>query len=384
MNNHKLLLFIVSLILFTGTSHALQTEKRAILMFEKAVSSPSVPGLSVAIADRNGIVWSKGFGYSDLENMVPMTKETKLRIGSVAKVITTAALMRLYEQGKVNLDSDIRELVTEWPKKHKNITLNHLTSHTSGIRHYKHSHTADESLSNIKYKNTIDALNIFKNDPLKFTPGTEFSYSTYGWTLISAVMEKATGTKDFKAIIFDEVIAPLNLDNTTFDENDVVIKNRQRPYTYSHGKLYNSQEVDVSYKYAGGGFLSTPSDIVNFAIAHTKFSFLKEDTLNMMFKNTKLIDGSDNIFGIGWEVGFNRHIVKAMAHAKANVDQLRIMKEHPKSVMHSGGSVGGTTMMILCIEHEHSVTVVKNVGHEPTANVFSLALRTLDLFHKNI
>jgi serine beta-lactamase-like protein LACTB len=52
--------------------------------------------------------------------------------------------------------------------------------------------------------------------------------------------------------------------------------------------------------------------------------------------------------------------------------------------MHSGGSVGGTTMMILCIEHEHSVTVVKNVGHEPTANVFSLALRTLDLFHKSI
>ncbi|MFT6208818.1 MAG: serine beta-lactamase-like protein LACTB [Colwellia sp.] len=103
-----------------------------------------------------------------------------------------------------------------------------------------------------------------------------------------------------------------------------------------------------------------------------------------MFKNTKLIDGSDNIFGIGWEVGFNRHIVKAMAHAKENVDQLRIMKEHPKSVMHSGGSVGGTTMMILCIEHKHSVTVVKNVGHEPTANVFSLALRTLDLFHKNI
>jgi serine beta-lactamase-like protein LACTB len=138
MNNHKLLLFIVSLILFTGTSHALQTEKRAISMFEKAVSSPSVPGLSVAVADRNGIVWSKGFGYSDIENMVPMTKETKLRIGSVAKVITTAALMRLYEQGKVNLDSDIRELVTEWPKKHKNITLNHLTSHTSGIRHYKH------------------------------------------------------------------------------------------------------------------------------------------------------------------------------------------------------------------------------------------------------
>jgi serine beta-lactamase-like protein LACTB len=315
--------------------------------------------------------------------MVPMTKETKLRIGSVAKVITTAALMKLYEQGKVNLDSNIRDLVIEWPKKHKNITLNHLTSHTSGIRHYKHSHTEDESLSNIKYKNTIDALNIFKDDPLKFTPGTEFSYSTYGWTLISAVMEKAT-RKDFKAIIFDEVIAPLNLDNTTFDESDVLIKNRQRPYTYSHGQLYNSQEVDVSYKYAGGGFLSTPSDIVNFAIAHTKFSFLKEDTLNMMFKNTKLIDGSDNIFGIGWEVGFNRHIAKAIAHAKENVDQLRIMKEHPKSVMHSGGSVGGTTMMILCIEHEHSVTVVKNVGHEPTANVFSLALRTLDLFHKSI
>jgi hypothetical protein len=69
MNNHKLLLFIVSSILFSGTSYALQAEERAILMFEEAVSSPSVPGLSVAIADRNGIVWSKGFGLKWSSNI---------------------------------------------------------------------------------------------------------------------------------------------------------------------------------------------------------------------------------------------------------------------------------------------------------------------------
>ena len=372
------LLFSVTLFSFTG--YADQVEKMANNLFEKAVSSPSVPGINVAVADKMGIRWAKGFGYADLEHMVPMTPATKMRIGSVAKVITTAALMRLYDKGLIDFNRNIRGYVPEWPEQHADINLNQLVSHTSGIRHYKRG----EFLNNGDYHSTISALDIFKNDDLLFTPGSKFSYSTYGWTLISAAMERAAGDIPFKRLIHEQVLKPLNLKNTTFDDNGAIISNRQSSYTLSSNVLVNSPEVFSSYKYAGGGFLATPSDVSMFAMAHTNKDYLKSKTLVKMFTQQKLPDGSNNSFGIGWIVGFDNHIKNAKKNKKNGAELISLMQKHPTSVMHSGSSMGGVTMMILCLDHDHSVTVVKNVSRENTANVFTLALKTLDLFTPHI
>lgn len=380
----KIIFLFLVLVLFSINSFAeIQSEKeKLVAIFEQAVLSESVPGISVAVANKTGILWAEGFGYSDIENKVLMNKLTKLRIGSVAKVITSAALMRLYEQGKINFYADVRDLVPEWPKKHDKIILKQLTSHTSGIRHYNHAsyNSAEEFLSNVQYDNTLSALNIFKNDALKFTPGSQFSYSTYAWTLISAVMEKAQKGKSFKQIVQDEVFLPLKLANTTFDDNDVLISHRQRAYSYHHGRLINSPEVNASYKYAGGGFLATPSDVVTFAMAHTRTDYLKAETLAMMFEKSTLNNGEKVSFGIGWDIGFERRLAKMQRQAEQNKALINIMQAHPNSVMHSGGSMGGTTMMILCLEHKHAVTVVKNVNGERSANTFALALKTLAVF----
>ena len=135
---------------------------RASAMFEEATASPTVPGISVAIAGKDGVIWSKGFGWADIENRVAMSTRTKMRIGSVAKPFTAAALMRLYDQGKIELDIDVRTYVPAWPEKHASITLRQLASHTSGIRHYEN----DEFMSNRKYPTVIDSLDIFKESPL--------------------------------------------------------------------------------------------------------------------------------------------------------------------------------------------------------------------------
>lgn len=371
---NRVLLF--SIILFSLNSHANEVEKIATEIFEKAVMSPTVPGINVAVADKTGIKWAKGFGFANLEHKVLMTPATKMRIGSVAKVITTAALMRLYEKNLIDFNADIRSYVPEWPKKHKTITLTQLASHTSGIRHYNKG----EFLNNGDYKTTVDALTIFKEDDLSFIPGTKFRYSTYAWTLISAAMENAAGNVPFKTLIREQVLTPLNLTDTTFDDNDTIISHRQSSYLVSDDGLVNAPEVFSSYKYAGGGFLATPSDVAMFAIAHTRQDYLKSATLNKIFTKQKLSDGSDNSFGIGWAIGFESRILRAKKDTKNGVEYIALMKKHPKSVMHSGGSMGGVTMMILCLDHEHSVTVVKNVSHENSVNVFNLALKTLDLF----
>jgi serine beta-lactamase-like protein LACTB len=371
---NRLLLFFI--ILLSLSSHANNTDKIATQLFNEAVSSPSVPGINVAVADATGIVWAKGFGLANIELNVPMTPTTKMRIGSVAKVITTAALMRLYEKGLIDFERDVRYYVPEWPKKHKKINLAQLTNHTSGIRHYKNN----EFLNNRHYESSVEALNIFKQDLLLFEPGSKYNYSTYAWTLVGAIMESAAGGIPFKKLIREHVIQPLNLTETTFDDSSIIIPNRQSSYLFSKGELLNTPEVSTSYKYAGGGFLATPSDVVKFAMAHTNQQYLNAATLRKMFTTHKLPNGSDNSFGIGWRIGFDRYFHYAEKNKKQGAELIELMQKHSNSVMHSGSSMGSKTMMILCLEHNHSVTVVKNVSREKSVNVFNLALKTLDLF----
>lgn len=371
---NSILLFFV--VLFSLKSHANNAEETATQLFAEAVLSPSVPGISVAVADKTGVIWAKGFGLANIELNVPMSPATKMRIGSVSKVMTTAALMRLYEKGLINFDRDVRHYVPEWPKKHKKVNLAQLTNHTSGIRHYKNN----EFLNNQHYESSVEALSIFKHDELLFEPGSKYSYSTYAWTLVSAAMESAAGNISFKKLIDEHVLKPLKLTETTFDDSDTVIYNRQSSYVFTKGELLNTPEVSTSYKYAGGGFLATPSDVVKFAMAHTNPHYLKAATLTEMFTPHTLTNGSYNAFGIGWRIGFDRYIHYAKKDNQQGAELIALMKKHSNSVMHSGSSMGAKTMMILCLDHNHAVTVVKNVTREKSVNVFNLALKTLDLF----
>ena len=344
-------------------------------LFEQAAASPTVPGISVAIAGKDGVIWAQGFGWADVENRVPMSVKTKMRIGSVAKPFTAAALMRLYEQGKIDLDADVRTYVPAWPAGHAVITLRQLTSHTSGIRHYE----GDEFASNRNYPAIIESLDVFKDSPLKFEPGTDQSYSTYAWTLVSAAIEGADGGRSFGEIMQQEVFTPIGMHDSALDEQYAIIPNRQRPYTVVDGELRNAPQTDHSYKWGGGGFIASTSDVARFAMAHLDGKFLKPETAAQMFTPAAMSGGRFSPYGIGWQIGFGRYLERFKDDAEA----LRIMAEHPDAVMHSGGSTGGITMMILCRDHGRAVAVVKNVDSEDSANPFLLALKTLDVFYRN-
>lgn len=344
-------------------------------MFENAVASPTVPGISVAIADTDGIIWAQGFGWADIENQVPVSTKTKMRIGSVAKPFTAAALMRLYDQGKIDLDADVRTYEPAWPEKHAAITLRQLASHTSGIRHYD----GEEFLSNRYYPTVTGSLDVFKDSPLRFKPGSDYNYSTYAWTLISAAIEGADGALDFKEIMQQEVFDPLDMKDSALDNQFEIITNRQRPYSVHEGQLINSPQTDHSYKWAGGGFIASTSDVAKFAMAHLDTGYLEQDTVTEMFASARTSSGKSVDYGIGWHIGFDRF----MKMHSEDKEALRIMKEHPNAVMHSGGSMGGSTMMILCRDHQRAVAVVKNVDGDDSVSQFLLAIRTLDVFYRN-
>src|SRR5467141_2353049 len=184
-----------------------------------------IPGVQVAVAVNGKLVWSEGFGYADVERKRPVTRETQFRIGSVSKPLTAAAVALLYEQGKLDLDAPVQRYVPSFPDKGLPITTRQLAGHLTGIRHYR----GDEFLLNRHFNTVLEGLTIFQGDPLLFPPGTKFSYSTYGWNLISAVVEAAAG-QDFLSYMGRNVFRPLGMTHTAADRVDSLIPNRTRFY----------------------------------------------------------------------------------------------------------------------------------------------------------
>ena len=256
------------------------------------------PGMSIAVAVNGKLVWAEGFGLADLEQCVPVTPKTKFRIGSASKSLTSAGAMLLYDQKRLDLDAPIQRYVPTFPAKGQAITTRQLLGHLGGIRDYN----AEESskLDRDVYHSVSESLKRFKDDPLAAPPGTKWIYSTYGYVLASAAIEGASG-QDFLSFMHDEVFSPLGMQDTLADESDKIISGRARWYTImADGSYRNAPYEDLSYKWAGGGFLSTAEDLARFGSALLKPGFLKQDTLAMIFSRQETNAGKKTNYGLGW------------------------------------------------------------------------------------
>ena len=255
-----------------------------------------IPGLALAVAVNGRLVYAEGFGYADLEQRVPAWPATKFRIGSISKPLTAVALMQLVEEGKVDLDAPVQRYVPSFPKKGAKITPRLLAGHLAGIRHYK----GDEFLIARHYDSVLEGLRVFEDDPLIAPPGVKFSYSSYGFNLLSAVIESGA-RQPFVAYMQEHVFTPLGLIGTMADQNRPLIEQRSRFYERKKdGALDNAPYVDNSYKWAGGGFLSNAEDLVRFGSALLRPGFLSEKSLRLLFTSQKTIAGQETGYGIGW------------------------------------------------------------------------------------
>ncbi len=234
---------------------------------ERLVNAPNgPPGLGVAVLVDGRIVWAEGFGFADLEQRQPVWPSTKMRIGSVSKAITSAALGLLYEQRKLDLDAPVQKYVPTFPQKAHPITARQLAGHLAGIRHYE-GHVEAEVYNTRHYKTVLEGLSIFQADPLLFKPGERYHYSSHGWSVLSAVVEGASG-QDYLGYMQEHVFDPLGMRDTIADFNERIIPNRARFYVRDeNGPWRNAPYVDNSYKWAAGGLLSTPEDLVRFGWA---------------------------------------------------------------------------------------------------------------------
>ena len=310
-----------------------------------------LPGLSVAVGVGGALVYSEGFGFADLEHRVPVTPLTRFRIGSVSKSVTSAALGLLVEQGRLDLDAPVQRYVPYFPEKRWPITSRQVAGHLAGIRHYR----GMENLLARRFGDVRAGLEIFAADSLLFEPGTRYQYSSYGWNLLSAVVEGAAQER-FLTYLRRAVFDPLELRSLVADHADSIIPHRARFYERgADGTLHNATYVDNSYKWAGGGLLGTTEDLVRFGFGMMQPGLLQQTTIDMLFASQRLRDGTLTDYGIGWGVSAD--------------------SAGRRTVAHTGGSVGGRAVLLLYPDHDVVVAMLANAGHAPmsVANAAQLA-----------
>jgi CubicO group peptidase (beta-lactamase class C family) len=256
----------------------------------------------------------------------------------VSKLLTTLAIGLLYQEGKWDLDAPIQKYLPDFPEKKYPITSRQLAGHTAGIRHYRNS---DPVSIPRRYKSVQEGLSIFKDDSLLFKPGTAYAYSTFGYCLLSAVAEAVSHT-DFLSFMRDSIFLRLDMRNTIADYSDSIVPGRVRFYEHSNGRLVNAALVDNSYKWAGGGFLSTPTDLVNMTRGLLNHTLLHEKTTELLFTSQHLENGKDIHVGIGWRIDSD---------------------SKGRRIIHHGGTIdGGRTFLLLYPDQGMIVAIAANMS----------------------
>ena len=326
------------------------------------MSRQNIPALSVAIVQDNEIRFQGAYGIADLEHFVPAKTFTVYRIASTSKPITAVAAMQLVESGKLDLDAPIQKYVPNFPVKNFPVTTRQILAHLSGVRGYKQG----EGERTIRYNTLTDALAIFKDDPLEGEPGTRFLYTTYGYTLLGAVIEGASGMS-FMDYLREHIFKPAGMLHTTVDDIFAIIPNRARGYTprvfgQLDGNYRNPVLMDSSYKIPGGGLVSSAEDMARFAIAVQNGVLVKPETFAEMSKSRKTADGRATGYGYGWYVGGSLGF-----------------SADPEAVWHGGVQPGFTSDLVILPKKRFAVVILTNLEAGGRLDLSSLVKQLGDI-----
>lgn len=281
--------------------------------FSEKLLSDRIVGLSAAIVMDGKVVWTKGFGYADRDNKVPMTPETVVNIGSVTKTFTSLAVMQLNESGKLNINNRLKTYLLSFhpllrPGYSVNdVTVRSLITHTSGIQSdiWKNS-----DLGSAKY---TDVLNYINSTYLLYPAGQVALYSNAGYNILGNLV-KTISHEDYDDYVHKHIFSPLHMTTSGFAMD--TLKNRSKIYAY--GQEFKEYELrDI----ASGGIYSTITDLAKYAIGMMDAyngkgsAVIKQNTAKQMFALSNAnVAIETNKKGLGW-FSFRNDSTFAMFHA---------------------------------------------------------------------
>lgn len=335
------------------------------------LTTEGLPGLSIAVA-KGDQIWTIGLGSADLELGVPVDSRSLFRTASISKWLTATAALRLVEEGKVDLDAPIQQYCPQYPQKQWTITSRELLSHLSGIRHYHGANgeprnteaerkaldelvKQEESTQYTRHTDIVSTLDSFKDDPLMFQPGTRFLYTSPGYRVLGCVLEGAAHTP-YRTLMRELVFTPAGMTSITEDDAQTIIPHRVAGYARGAEKqLINAPFRDVSANLPAGGHLSTPEDLVRFAMAFNEGKLVQPKTRDLMIQRPKLLNGADvpdapPYFGMGSGLYYGMGMFVGKT------------PQGERLLLHTGRDPGASTELLLAPDSNIAVAIMTNMS----------------------
>lgn len=275
----------------TSTSHKIDS-------ILKKVYPASDPGAAVLVYKDGKLLLRKGYGLANVELNVPVKPEHRFRLASVTKQFTAIALLKLVEQGKLDLDVDIHTYLPNFPDKGHKISLRQALGHTAGLANYTNNDEF-EAASHVNYK-IADIFKYFQNDILNFTPDTNWDYSNSGYALAAHIMEKVTGT-EFTTLMDELILKPTDMTNSAFYNPDIIVSGTVTAYE-KHGDYSPALKVGTWGK-ADGELYSTVDDMLKWYLALRDNKIVSQQSKQISFTSNKLANGEETKYGLGQFLG---------------------------------------------------------------------------------
>ncbi|MBB6523824.1 serine hydrolase domain-containing protein [Pseudoteredinibacter isoporae] len=281
-------------------------EEHTMNMMTQVVKDYHLPSFSVAIGIGDNVVFAEAVGYADIENNRFANIETQYSVGSLAKPMTGLALAKLVDSGKVHLDDKVSKYLSN-PAYTNLFTVKELASHIAGVPHDTKERDVAEFDAPRNHESPFDAFHVFESHPLLFAPGTDYKYSSNGYILLSAVIQQSAGMS-YVEYLKESLWSPFNMSHT---EHDTSLAGKEHEASYYAERRNDgtytraTAQRDRSFLFGGGGFLSTPSDLVKMAQASYDNNYLANTSRKALFEPAKLRSGEANPgkYSLGWRVG---------------------------------------------------------------------------------
>ncbi|MCD2259190.1 serine hydrolase [Psychroserpens sp. XSD401] len=273
----------------------------------KLLQEFTVPGTAIAIIENGELVLQKAYGYANVDTKTKVTTQTGFNIGSISKTVAAWGIMKLVEEGKIDLDAPAENYLTRWqlPESEfdsKQVTVRRLLSHTAGLSlHGYPGWTPDDRLSTIE-----ESLNGRNNGPgrveMIMEPGTKWKYSGGGYTILQLIVEEVTGQK-FEDYMQAQILKPLGMTNSSYKIDETILKNSSFEYDNFGERI----DFELFTAQAAAGLHTTIEDFTRFAYA-SLFAYKNNKTYNSVLTPSTLKDmmqpapASNDSYGLGYQV----------------------------------------------------------------------------------
>ncbi len=262
-------------------------------------NKPDVPGAAVMIIKNGEVIFQKCYGLADVENLKPVTPATNFRLASVTKQFTAMCILQLIEKGSLSFETTLKDLFADFPDYAKNITIQNLLQHTSGLIDYEDL-IPDTTTVQVKDNDVLKL--VMKTDSTYFVPGSKHQYSNTGYALLSLIVEKISG-KPFRDYLNENIFTPTGMNKTIAFENKInEVKDRAYGYTVKNDSIIKTDQSITSAVLGDGGIYSSLNDLYKWDQALYTNKLIDHKFLDDSWTAGKTLNGKEFPYGFGWRL----------------------------------------------------------------------------------